>query len=413
MNDHTSEAAARPHAAPAGATDTPQTTEAILAADARHRSGLWSPDVVFVRGEGARLFDADGREYLDCMAGIAVASVGHANPRLARALAEQAQRLIVAPQNLGNDVRTRFTDELFELVKPPLNRVFYSNSGAEANEAALKWARVATGRRGFVAVRHGFSGRSMGVLPLTWEPKYREPFGPFEPDVRFVTLGDARELEAAVDDTTAAVLLEPIQGEGGIRPASDDYLRLARELTRERGALLVFDEIQTGVGRTGTFLASEPSGVSADIVTLAKGLGGGVPIGATLMTDAVAAAMPAGGHGTTFGGNPLSAAAGLAVLEEIQERDLLSAAKRLGERLMSGLRAAGGSAVREVRGRGLLVGVETAVPAGPVIQALRDAGVLTIAGGGDTIRYLPPLVISEAEVDEVVARSAAVFARFT
>src|SRR5690606_24176369 len=319
MNDHTSEAAPRPHAAPAGATDTPQTTEAILAADARHRSGLWSPDVVFVRGEGARLFDADGREYLDCMAGIAVASVGHANPRLARALAEQAQRLIVAPQNLGNDVRTRFTDELFELVKPPLNRVFYSNSGAEANEAALKWARVATGRRGFVAVRHGFSGRSMGVLPLTWEPKYREPFGPFEPDVRFVTLGDARELEAAVDDTAAAVLLEPIQGEGGIRPASDDYLRLARELTRERGALLVFDEIQTGVGRTGTFLASEPSGVSADIVTLAKGLGGGVPIGATLMTDAVAAAMPAGGHGTTFGGNPLSAAAGLAVLEEIQE----------------------------------------------------------------------------------------------
>lgn len=390
--------------------DSYTSTADILASDARHNSGLWQPDIAFVRGEGARLYDADGREYLDCMAGIAVASVGHGNERLARALAEQARRLIVAPQNVANDVRARFTDKLFEFVRPPLERVFFSNSGAEANEAALKWARVATGRRRFVAVSHGFSGRSLGVLPLTWEPKYREPFMPLGMEVDFITLDDEAELDAAITDGTAALLLEPVQGESGIRPASAAYLRRARDVTRERGALLVLDEIQSGVGRTGTFLASEPTGVDPDIVTLAKGLGGGVPIGATLMTERVAAAMPKGGHGTTFGGNPLAAAAGLAVLQEIEERDLMGAARRLGERLTEGLRAAGGTVVREVRGRGLLIGAEMSVPAAPVIAALREAGVLTIAGGGETIRFLPPLVISEAEVDEVIARSAEVFA---
>ena len=388
-------------------------TASILAQDAKHRSGLWEPDVVFVRGDGVRLYDADGTEYLDCMAGIAVASLGHGHERLALALAEQARRLIVAPQNVGNDTRTQFVSKLFEFVEPPLERVFLSNSGAEANEAALKWARAATGRNRFVALRNGFSGRSGGVLPLTWEPKYREPFGPYGSEVEFVPMGDAAALEDAVNERTAAVLLEPIQGESGIRPVPTEYLELVRRLTRERGTLLIFDEIQTGVGRTGTFLASQPSGVSADIVTLAKGLGSGVPIGATLMTADVAAAMPKGGHGTTFGGNPLAAAAGLVVLQEIEERGLLAHAQAVGARLMNGLRTVGAGVVKEVRGRGLMIGVETAVPAGPVIEALRQAGVLTIAGGGDTIRFLPPLIISEAEVDEVVRRAATVFAELS
>lgn len=386
-------------------------TAAMLAEDAKHRSGLWEPDVVYVRGDGVRLYDLEGNEYLDCMAGIAVASLGHGNERLANALAEQARKLIVAPQNIANDTRTRFVSKLFEFVGAPLERVFLSNSGAEANEAAVKWARAATGRNRFVALRNGFSGRSGGVLPLTWEPKYREPFAPFGSEVEFVDMGDEAQIRAAITDRTAAVLLEPIQGESGIRPVPYDYLRLVRRLTEEKGALLIFDEIQTGVGRTGTFLASEPSGVSADIVTLAKGLGSGVPIGATLMTAQVAAAMPKGGHGTTFGGNPLAAAAGLVVLQELEERDLLANASRLGERLVAGLREGGADVVKEVRGRGLMIGVETAVPAGPVIAALRDAGVLTIAGGGDTIRFLPPLVIQESDVDEVVRRAAAVFAR--
>lgn len=378
------------------------TTRELLAADAVHRSGLFEPDVVFVSGEGARLYDADGRRYLDFMAGIAVASIGHGNPRLAAAVAEQASRLIVCPQNLGNDTRTRFVDVLFELVQPPLARVFLSNSGTEANEAALKWARMATGRRRFVAMTRGFSGRTMGVLPLTWEPHYREPYAPHTVEVEFVTLNDVDGLVRAVTKDVAAVLLESIQGESGINPASDEFLRAAREATTAAGALLVFDEIQTGVGRTGTFLASEPSGVSPDIVTLAKGLAGGVPIGATLMTNEVAAAMPKGGHGTTFGGNPLAAAAGLAVLTELRERNLMANASALGERLVAGVLALGSERVRDVRGRGLMVGVELREKVAPVIAQLRRAGLLTIAGGPNVIRLLPPLVIGEAEVDEAV-----------
>ena len=377
---------------------------AVLERLARHAPGLWRPEVAFVRGDGALLYDADGKEYIDCLAGIGVASVGHGNPRLAAAVAEQAARLVVCPQNLGNDVRARFMEELFTFVRPPLTRVFLSNSGAEANEAALKWARVATGRTRFVAMKRGFTGRTMGVLPLTWEPKYREPFERGPSDVTFVTLGDEDELAAAVTEETAAVVIEPIQGESGIRPAPASYLRLARELTRERGALLVLDEIQCGVGRTGTFLASEPSGVEPDVVTLAKGLAGGVPIGATLMTEAVASAMPAGGHGTTFGGNPLSAAAGLAVLQEIRERDLMRRARELGERLMAGLRALGDERVVEVRGRGLMVGMELSVPVAPLVSALLEVGVVTTSGGSHTVRFLPPLVIEEEQVDEVVAR---------
>jgi acetylornithine/LysW-gamma-L-lysine aminotransferase len=376
----------------------------VLASLERHAPGLWRPEVAFVRGDGALLYDADGREYIDCLAGIGVASVGHGNARLAAAVAEQAARLIVCPQNLGNDVRARFMEELFTFVRPPLTRAFLSNSGTEANEAALKWARMATGRSRFVAVKRGFSGRTMGVLPLTWEPKYREPFQTGDSPVTFVTLGDEAELEAAVTDETAAVLMEPIQGESGIRPAPESYLRKARELTRERGALLILDEIQCGVGRTGTFLASEPSGVDADIVTLAKGLAGGVPIGATLMTDAVAAAMPAGGHGTTFGGNPLSAAAGLAVLAELRERDLMSRAVELGGRLVAGLSALGDPRVVEVRGRGLMVGMELSVPVAPLVSALLGEGVVTTSGGSHTVRFLPPLVIEERQVDEVVRR---------
>lgn len=379
---------------------------AVLAKMAEHATHLWSPEVAFVRGDGALIYDADGREYIDCLAGIAVASVGHGNARLADAVAEQARRLIVCPQNLGNDVRAQFLSELFTFVRPPLTRAFLTNSGSEANEAALKWARMATGRSRFVAAKRGFSGRTMGVLPLTWEPKYREPFVKGDSPATFVTYGDEEELRAAVTDETAAVLLEPIQGESGIRPAGGAYLRLARQLTRDKGALLILDEIQTGVGRTGTFLAHEPSGVQADIVTLAKGLAGGVPIGATLMTEEVSSAMPLGGHGTTFGGNPLASAAGLAVLREIRERGLMEHAKVVGERLSAGLRSLSDPRVVEVRGRGLLIGMELSVPVATLISSLMREGVVTTSGGSHTVRFLPPLVITKEQVDQVVARTA-------
>jgi LysW-gamma-L-lysine/LysW-L-ornithine aminotransferase len=388
------------------ATPANADTTSILRSEAAHGPGLWAPDVAFVRGDGARLWDADGREYLDCMAGIAVASVGHANARLARAISEQASRLIVCPQNLGNDVRAELLEALVAQMPAELTRVFLANSGAEANEAALKWAFAATDRRRVVAAKRGFAGRTLGVLAMTWEPKYREPFEPLAVPVDFVAYDDVAALEAAVGDDTALIWLEPVQGEGGIHVASEAYLRRARELADERGALLAFDEIQCGVGRTGRFLASGHTSVVPDMVTLAKGLAGGVPIGALVMSQRVAAAMPAGGHGTTFGGNPLAAAAALAVLREIEERGLMAHAASMGERLRRGIDAIGSDRIREVRGLGLMLGVELKEKAAPLVAALRERGVLTINAGATVIRLVPPLVITEAEVDEVVARFA-------
>lgn len=381
---------------------------ALLEREAAHGPGLWSQTVAFVRGEGCRLWDADGREYLDCMAGIAVASLGHAHPRLAAAIAEQAQRLIVCPQNLGNDVRADLLDALVRRMPPGIERVFLANSGAEANEAALKWAVAATGRRTMVAAKRGFAGRTMGALSLTWEAAYREPFAPLPYPVRWVAYDDVDELEAAVGDDTAVIWLEPIQGEGGVHVASDAYLQRARELADAHGALLAIDEIQTGVARTGRFLALEHAGVRPDLVTMAKGLAGGVPIGAVAMSDRVARAMPAGGHGTTFGGNPLSAAAALAVLREIDEGDLLAHVERVGARLQAALSSLDSPRVRTVRGRGLMLGLELKEKVAPYVAALRDAGVLVINAGATVIRFVPPLVISEDEVDEVARRVAAV-----
>lgn len=379
--------------------------QSILDTDALHSSGLFTPDIALDHGDGALVYDADGNEYIDCLAGIAVASVGHGNKKLAQALYDQALKLIVSPQNIASEPRNALSELLFSQVPAPLNRVFYTSSGTEANEAAIKWARMATGRSRFVALTHGFSGRTLGSLPLTWQPKYREPFMPGAFTVEFVDLNDIAGLERAMNDDTAAILLEPIQGEGGIRPATPEFLQAARQAADRHGALLIFDEIQTGVGRTGTFLASQPSGVVADMVTLAKGLGGGVPIGALLMTDEVASAMPAGGHGTTFGGNPLVCAAATAVLNEIIGRDLMKNAAHLGARIKHGIRALELPNVREVRGKGLLIGVDVGEEFLPTAMAnVRRAGILATSGGTDTIRLLPPLVITEAQADLVVEK---------
>ena len=387
-------------------TESP--SRAILERDAAHNSGLWQPDIAFVRGEGVKLWDADGNEYLDCMAGIAVASIGHANERLSAALSKQAHTLIVCPQNLGNDTRAMFLERLASVIPAELTRIFLASSGSEINEAALKWARAATGRTRFVAAKRGFSGRTMGALSLTWEPKYREPFAPLRYEADFVRYNQADELEAAIDEETAAVFLEPVQGEGGIHPASQKFLRRARDIAHERGALLIFDEVQSGVGRTGKFLACQHYDVIPDMVTLAKGLGGGVPIAALLMREAVAQSMPKGGHGTTFGGNPLAAAAGLAVLEEFAMRDILAHVKKVGNRLRKGVLAMRLPKVRSVRGVGLFIGIELKQKAAPYIAALRDQGVLTINAGATVIRLVPPLIISEAEVDAVLQRLEAV-----
>lgn len=375
----------------------------LLQREAEHSSGLWDPAVSFTHGEGIFIWDADGKRYYDCMAGIAVASLGHGHPRLVQAISDQAARLIICSQSHGNDTRTEFLEELFRFVKPPLQRAFMASSGSEVNEAALKWARAATGRSHFVAARKGFAGRTMGALSLTWEPKYREPFMPTGTPVTFVDYNDSAALEAAVTDETAAVLLEPLQGEGGIHEADSEFVAAARRATSERGALLIIDEIQTGAGRTGTFLASETWPIEPDMVTMAKGLGGGVPIGVLLMTDAVAKSMPAGGHGTTFGGNALASAAGRAVLREFRNEGLLEHVADVGQYFRERLAALDPAKVRTVRGRGLLIGFELREPAAAFSAALLEKGVLTVGAGTHVVRFVPPLVITREQVDEIVA----------
>jgi LysW-gamma-L-lysine/LysW-L-ornithine aminotransferase len=385
-------------------------TQEMLEQDSHHNSGLWNPDTIYTHGKGVKLWDVEGNEYIDCMAGIAVASIGHGNERLANAIAEQAKKLIVCPQNLGSDTRVRFYEKLFRFIPKSLNlsRLFLANSGSEVNEASLKWARVATGRTKFVAAKRGFTGRTMGALALTWEKKYREPFEPLRYEADFTTYNDIESLDKAVTEETAAVWLEPVQGEGGIHPAEIDYLQAAQRICKERGALLIMDEVQSGVGRTGKFLASEHYDIQPDMVTLAKGLGGGVPIGALLMTEEVALKMPKGGHGTTFGGNPLACAAALAVLEEIDSRNLLQHVTEIGNYFQEQLRSIISSKIRSVRGKGLLIGVELKEKVAPYIAALKKEKVLTINAGATVIRFVPPLVITKEEVDEVVRRFARV-----
>ena len=385
-------------------------TQELLELDQQHNSGLWNPDTIYSHGKGVKLYDVDGNEYLDCMAGIAVASVGHGNERLANAIAEQAKKLIVCPQNLGSETRVKFYQKLSKFIPASLGltRIFMANSGSEVNEASLKWARAATGRKRFVAAKRGFTGRTMGTLPLTWEKKYREPFEPLGFEADFITYNNIEELDKVVTEETAVVWLEPVQGEGGIHAASPEFVEAARRITKERGALLIFDEVQSGVGRTGKFLAIEHYDVKPDMITLAKGLGGGMPIGVLLMTEEVALKMPKGGHGTTFGGNPLACAAGLAVLEEIEVRDLLNHVAKMGDYFQEQLKAINSPKIRAVRGNGLLIGVELKEKVAPYIAALKKEKVLTINAGATVIRFVPPLVISKEEVDEVVKRFARV-----
>lgn len=372
----------------------------------RFDSGIYKKhELVLVRGEGALLWDSAGNTYIDCVAGYGVGNIGHSHPKLVQAVQEQAARLMVLPQSLPNDVRAHFLQRLVGVLPEGLDRVFLCNSGTEAMEAAKKFAITATGRSRFVAMKRGFSGRSLGALALTWEPKYREPFGPAvdSEHVTFVEYGDVEALRAAVTDEVAAVVLEPVQGEGGVRPGTAEFMQAAREITREQGALLILDEIQTGFCRTGKMFASEHFGVIPDGMTLAKAMGGGVPIGAFAMTTEVAARMPKGGHGTTFGGNPLSMAAGLAALDVMEEEGLAEQAREKGEYFMDKLRAIASPKIKEVRGLGLMIGVELFEESAPYIEALEhDKGVLTLAATPTVVRFLPPIPISFEQIDRVI-----------
>ena len=357
-------------------------------------------DITLVRGRGAEVRDDEGRRYIDCVAGIGVASVGHANEAVADALAEQARTLVTCPGIFYNDARARLLEKLASIAPDGLTRGFLCNSGAESVEAAIKFARLTTGRSGVVSAMRGFHGRTLGALSATWKKEYREAFEPLVPGFSFVPFNNAAKLRAAVDRETAAVVIEPVQGEGGIRPASAGFLRAAREVCDETGALLVFDEIQTGFCRTGRMFACEHHGIVPDMLCLAKAIAGGVPAGAVLANERIRP--PPGRHGTTFGGNPLACAAALAAIEFMEEERLAERAEALGARFRERFEPRMPTRVRALRQIGLMIGVELRERCRTYINALAGAGVLALPAGATVIRLLPPLVISEAEIDEVV-----------
>ena len=355
-------------------------------------------------GEGAYLYSPDGTEYLDFGASYAVAALGHSHPAVTEAVQEQAARLTYVQASYPVEVRTELYEKLATLAPGDVDNVWLCNSGTEANEAAMKFARSATGRSKIVATKRGFHGRTMGALAMTWKDKYKKPFEPLAGDVEFVPYGDADALAEAVDEKTAALFLEPVQGEGGIHPAATEYLERAREVTDEAGAALVFDEIQTGVGRTGDLWACEGVGVEPDILTSAKGIANGLPLGATLVKDWIAE--DPGNHGSTFSGGPVVCAAANATLDTIVEEDVPGHAAQVGEYLQSELRAATEEhdlPVREVRGLGLMIGVQVKRGANRVLKNLAiQEQVLALPAGRTVVRLLPPLVVDESHADQFV-----------
>ncbi|TDA31909.1 MAG: acetylornithine transaminase [Hadesarchaea archaeon] len=364
--------------------------------------------VVFSRGKGIFLWDLGGKRYLDFVAGVAVSALGHADPELRKALSRQAGRLIHMTNLVYIKEQVELARELARITPGRINKFFFSNSGAESVEAALKLSIKHTGRKKIVAMEHSFHGRTLGALSATWKPSYREPFQSFFlSNVQFIPFNDLSSAERAVDEDTAAVILEPIQGEGGVRVASQEFLKGLKELCEERGALLIMDEVQTGMGRTGKWFACEHWGVEPDIITLAKALGGGVPIGCTGARPEVMESFQPGDHGATFGGNPLACVAALTVIREIRKRGLVKKAERRGRYFMKALEELKGDhpSVREVRGKGLMLGMELdgEDKAERVVMGALEEGFLINVTAGKVLRFLPPLVVEEAHIDALVS----------
>jgi LysW-gamma-L-lysine/LysW-L-ornithine aminotransferase len=371
--------------------------------EARHSTGVYGKrDLVIVRGEGSRLWDENGRSYIDCIGGIAVANVGHCQPQVVAAIARQAAQLITCQEMFYNPQRAALMERLTAVLPPGLDRLYFCNSGSEAVESALKFARLSTGRPNVVATMRGFHGRTLGALSATFDKKYRQPYLPLVPGFSHVPFDNIERLATAVTDQTAAVILEIVQGEGGVRPGSAAYFQAARQLCDERGALLIVDEVQTGFGRTGQWWASQHADIVPDLMALGKGIAGGVPMGAVAVGPRVQG-FGVGLHGSTFGGNPLACAAALATLEVLENDGLVGRAAEMGHYFQAQLQAIDSPLIREVRGLGLLIGVELKTRAMPVVETLMARGVLALTAGSTVLRLVPPLVIGQSEIDEVVA----------
>lgn len=372
----------------------------------RYSTGVYfKRDAVIVRGEGARVWDEQGREYIDCVGGHGSANVGHCNPAVVRAIEQQSRKLLTCTEIFYNDIRAQMLAKVASITPPGLDRVFLCNSGAEAIEAALKFARMATGRTEVVAFMRAFHGRTMGALSATYDPKYRDPFMPLVPGFKHVPYDNAAAVREAITDQTAAIIVEPVQGEGGVRPGSAAFFAELAAICRERDILLIVDEIQTGFGRTGRMFASERFDLVPDILCMAKSIAGGLPMGAIAIGPRVQNVIKLA-HGSTFGGNPVACAAGIATIDYILANDLPARAEELGTYFLDRLRAVRSDAIREVRGLGLMIGVEMRQKSTPYLKALMDRGVLALPAGTTVVRFLPPLVINREEIDLVVDRFA-------
>jgi predicted acetylornithine/succinylornithine family transaminase len=378
----------------------------VMAVEAEHLLQVYRRGrVVIERGRGCRLFDSDGRSYLDLISGVGVAALGHAHPRLAAAIADQASTLLHTSNLFFHPLQGEVATRLAALSGLP--RAFFCNSGTEAVEACLKFARrywhaQGTKRAGFVAFEHGFHGRSIGSLSVTWDDHYRAPFSPLLAEVQFVRMGDPEAVLRAVTEHTAAVIVEPLQGEGGVRPLDPPTAAAIREACERTGALLICDEVQSGLGRTGRPFYSSALGLAPDLMAVGKSLGAGVPVAAALFTDRIAQAAAFGDHGSTYGGNLLACRAALVFLEELIDRDLISNVERAGALFEDGLQriASRHGHVKEVRGAGLIWGIELDRPAAPVVEAALENGLLINRTADTVVRLLPPYVISATEIEE-------------
>ncbi len=372
------------------------------------------PEVVFAKGEGVYLYDMDGKKYLDFVAGIAVNALGHSDPAWTKAVTGQAAQLAHISNLYHTEAHVQLAKRLVE--NSFADRVFFSNSGSEANETAVKFARKWAGTKSegqgdngtspktrLVACSHAFHGRTLGALSLTHKEKYREPFAPLLPGVTFIDFNDAEAARATITDEVCAVIVEPIQGEGGIHPSTAEFLQTLRHLCDEHGAALIFDEIQCGLGRTGHLWAYEAFGVIPDIMTLAKPLAGGLPIGAVLVTEEIASAIAPGDHGSTFAGGPLVCSAANVVFDRVNDAQFLQSVQENGAYLQHRLQTMESDLITDVRGKGLMVGLELKTAVAPLVASARDKGLLLVGAGENIVRFVPPLIITHEHVDEAVA----------
>ncbi len=377
----------------------------LMEKESKHSMGIVPKrDIVLVSGKAAKVYDENGKEYIDCATGIGVVNIGHCNPYVAKALTEQAGKLTNCFTVFYNDTRAEYLEKLASVLPKGLDRIFLCNSGAEAVEGAIKFARATTGRTEVIAAMRGFHGRTYGSLSATWKKEYRQPYEPLVPGFKHVPFNNFEKMKAAIGKDTAAIILEIVQGEGGVHVVDADYIKSVRELCNENGIILIIDEVQTGFGRTGRMFACEHFNVIPDIMCLAKSIAGGVPMGAIACCSKIN--VPVRTHGSTFGGNPLSCAAGLATIKYIQDHGLVEKSRKNGEYFLAELKKVESSKIREIRAIGLMIGIELKEKVSPYLKQLAEKGILALPAGKTVIRLLPPLVITREEINEVVCALA-------